>query len=98
MAQVKATVKLSGGTVKLTEGGTHLLNTEVEARQTWYSGFEGGIPRKPYTPAQRASLRALEKAKAALVAHVAAANFKDAAKLVGYTPQYSPRIRALVPA
>lgn len=94
MATVKATVKLLGGTVKLGADGTRLLNTEVEARKAWYATHKGGIPRKPYAPEQRAALRALEKAKAAFVLHVGAENYKAAAKLAGYTPQYSPRIRA----
>ena len=91
MAQVKAVVKLAGGTVTLTTDGIRLLNTEVEVRAAWYASHPTGIPRKPYTTAQYACLRPLEKAKAALVAHVQAANFKEAARLVGYTPTYAPR-------
>ena len=91
MAQVKATVKLAGGTVTLTTEGTKLLNDEVETRAAWYATHTGGTPRKPYTPVQYAALRALEKAKAAFVAHTQAANFKEAARLVGYTPTYAPR-------
>ena len=91
MATLKATVKLAGGTVTLTTDGTKLLNTEVETRAAWYATHTTGTPRKPYTPAQYAALNALEKAKTALVAHMGAANFKDAARLVGYTPTYAPR-------
>ncbi len=91
MATVKAIVKLAGGTVTLTADGTQLLNTEVEMRAAWYATHTTGTPHKPYTPVQYAALRALEKAKAAFVAHVQGANFKDAARLVGYTPTYAPR-------
>ncbi len=91
MATVKATVKLAGGSVKLTAEGTRLLNVEVEQRKAWYATHKGGTPHKPYTPAQKHALRLLERAKAALVANVAAVNFKEAARFVGYTPQYAPR-------
>ena len=96
MAKAKATVKLTGGTVTLTNEGVTLLNAEIECRETWYKHFDGGAPRKvdgKYTPQQSASLRALEKAKTALVTHVGAGNFKECARLIGYTPQYAPRVR-----
>ena len=96
MAAAKASVKLNGGTVKLTAEGIVLLNAEVDGRAEWYAHFGGGAPRKvdgKYTPQQSASLRALEKCKAALVLHVGAANFKEMARLVGYAPQYAPRTR-----
>ncbi len=91
MATVKAVVKLAGGTVTLTADGTKLLNTEVETRAAWYATHTTGTPRKPYTPVQYSALNALEKAKVALVSHLQAANFKEAARLVGYTPTYAPR-------
>lgn len=89
--KVKATVKLSVEAIKLTADGTRLLNAEVETRAAWYATHTSGTPRKPYTPAQYSALNALEKAKAALVAHVGAANFKETARLIGYTPTYAPR-------
>ena len=93
MATVKLTVKLLGGTVTLNADGKRLLNAEVEARTAWYDTHTGGIPRKPYTAEQRSALSALEKAKAAFVGHVGAPDYKAAVKLVGYSPQYSPRVR-----
>ena len=95
-ARVKVSVKLTGGTVELTPEGVVLLNAEVDTRKGWYAHFDGGAPRKvegKYTPQQSASLRALEKCKAAFVLHIGAANFKEAARLVGYAPQYAPRVR-----
>lgn len=70
-----------------------LLKEEQGARKAWYAHFKGGAPKKPYSPEARASLRALEKAKAALVAATGTANFKDAARSLKYTPQYAPRTR-----
>ncbi len=64
---------------------------EIKARAAWYATHKGGRPRKPYTPTQRAALRSLEKAKAALVATVGADNFKAAALKLDYTPLYAPR-------
>ena len=95
--KVTVSVKLTGGTVELTPEGVVLLNEEVDCRMAWYAHFNNGAPRKvegKYTPQQSASLRALEKGKAALVLHVGAANFKETARLIGYAPQYAPRTRA----
>ncbi len=64
---------------------------EIKARAVWYATHKGGRPRKPYTPTQRAALRGLEKAKAALVATTGAVNFKAAALKLNYTPLYAPR-------
>lgn len=97
-ATAKPTVALANATLDLSPEGISLLNAEVETRQAWYATHDTGTPRKPYTPAQHAALRALEKAKAAFVAHVGAANFKDAARLAGYSPQYAPRVRPVTAA
>ncbi len=70
-----------------------LLKAEQEARAEWYSHFGGGAPVKPYTPEMSASLRKLEKAKAALVAATGQSNFKDAAKELNYSPKYAPRTK-----
>lgn len=72
-----------------------LLIAEIQARKAWYATHAGGTPKRPFTPVQRAALRALEKAKAALVAGVGAANFKEAARALSYSPVYAPRKRAL---
>ncbi len=92
---VTATVKLHGGTLPLDTQGISLLNTEVDTRAAWYATHASGTPRKPYTAAQRSALTALERAKLALVTHTGEANFKLAAKAIGYTPQYAPRTRTL---
>ncbi len=71
-----------------------LLKAEKTARNNWYSSFKDGRPVKPYSKDQSAALRALEKAKSALVASVSgAANFKEAVAKLEYKPQYAPRTR-----
>ncbi len=89
----KLTIKLHGGTIPAGADMTRLINTEVEARKAWYATHDTGTPRRPYTPAQRAALRSLEKAKAALVASTGEPNFKAAVAALGYAPQYAPRVR-----
>ncbi len=89
----KLTVKLHGGTLPATADLTRLINTEVEARKAWYGTHASGTPRRPYTPAQRAALRSLEKSKAALVAATGEPNYKAAVSALGYAPQYAPRVR-----
>lgn len=71
-----------------------LLKAEQTARGAWYATHTGGTPKRPFTPVQRAALRTLEKAKAALVAATGAANFKDAARALNYSPVYAPRKRS----
>ncbi len=73
-----------------------LLKDEVDARKAWYAHFGGGAPKKPYSKEASASLRALEKAKTALVAATGTANFKEAATKLKYSPQYAPRTRTAV--
>ena len=75
-----------------------LLKDEVDARKAWYGHFNGGAPQKPYTKEASASLRALEKAKSALVAATGTGNFKEAAAKLKYSPQYAPRTRTAVAA
>lgn len=75
-----------------------LLKEEVTARKAWYNGFKDGKPVKPYNKDQSAALRALEKAKAALVASTGTANFKEAAAKLKYKPQYAPRTRVAAPS
>ena len=70
----------------------------MDARTAWYGHFTGGAPKKPYTKEASASLRALEKAKTALVAATGTANFKEAAAKLKYNPQYAPRTRTAVAA
>ena len=75
-----------------------LLKTEQDTRKAWYAHFSGGAPQKPYSKEASASLRALEKAKTALIAATGTANFKEAAAKLKYSPQYAPRSRKAVAA
>ena len=89
---VKVSVKLTGGTLELTQEGIIILNAEVDSRSAWYAHFDGKAPKRgtngKYTPAQQASLNGLEKAKRALVVHVGAEDFRATAALIGYQPHY----------
>lgn len=81
-------------TKEATPSVPQLLKAEQEARKEWYGHFNGGAPKKPFSKEASASLRKLEKAKAALVAAVpGASNFKEAAKELNYSPLYAPRTR-----
>lgn len=68
------------------------VDADAEKRQKWYANWGGGAPRKPYTSAQYADLKALEEAKLLLRATVPGAkNYKDARDRLGYQPQLSDR-------
>ena len=86
------------GKTEQTKSTQTLLKEEVDARKAWYAHFSGGAPQKPYSSEASASLRALEKAKSALVAATGTANFKEAATKLKYSPQYAPRSRKAVAA
>ena len=86
------------GTGEKPKSVQELLKSEVEARKAWYAHFSGGAPQKPYSKEASASLRALEKAKSALVAATGTGNFKEAAASLKYSPQYAPRTRKAVAA
>lgn len=94
----KKTGSNGAGTDEKPKSVQELLKSEVDARKAWYAHFGGGAPQKPYTKEASASLRALEKAKSALIAATGTGNFKEAATKLKYSPQYAPRSRQPVKA
>ena len=94
----KTETKVASNGAESPKSVQELLKSEVDARKAWYAHFSGGAPQKPYSKEASASLRALEKAKSALVAATGTGNFKEAATKLNYSPQYAPRSRKAVAA
>ncbi len=90
--KAKTDTAASNGTPAPEKSTAILLKDEQGARKAWYAHFKGAAPKKPYSKEASASLRALEKAKSALVASVdGATSFKEAAAKLNYKPEYAPR-------
>ncbi len=90
--KAKTDTAASNGTPAPDKSTAVLLKEEQVARKEWYAHFKGSAPKKPYSTEASASLRALEKAKSALVASVSGAtSFKEAAAKLNYKPEYASR-------
>ena len=91
--KVKPNTELRGGTFPLSNEGVELLNDEIEQRHEWYLLFGGKAPFKQpatgkYTPEEQAQSKRHEAAKRRLVIFVSAIDFRDMARLIGYSPEY----------